>query len=216
MIMGLAVALTIGAASSVAQATSLDFIGDPSPISTDETCIENGTAGCYGDHANGSPGPNGSTIGMGNAFTPNIGVAYSGVLRTWTNGGVSAYLGSENNTTTGYFTLTADPGFLVKLNSVTLDTDGAAGAHFVDLYSGGPGGTFLQSLAISGSDPVSHVLGLLGGQFTFVLNSWDFGITNVNFDQVAATTPLPAGVLFFATGLGGIGLTAWRRRKMAA
>lgn len=213
LIMGLAATLAISASASAAQATSLDFIGGFSPDSTDETCIENGTAGCYGDHATGSPGPNGSVIGQGNAFTPNIGVSYSGVLRTWVNGGTSAYLGSENNTTTGYFTLTADPGFAVKLNSVTLDTDGAGGAHFVDLYAGGPGGTFLQSLAISGSDPVFHALNLIGGQFTLVLNSWDFGITNVNFDQVAAATPLPAALLFFATGFGGLGFAGLRRRK---
>jgi hypothetical protein len=212
LMMGLAAALTMGAAMSAAQATSLDFIGGTSPGSSDANCIENGTAGCYGDHASGSPNANGSTIGQGNAFTPNIGAAYSGSLRVWTNGfGANAYLGSGDNQNPGYFTITADAGFQIKLNSVTLDTDGIAGTHSVDLYAGGPGGTFLQSLDISGSDPVAHVLNLLGGQFTLKMTSWDYGVTNVNFDQVAAT-PLPAALLFFATGLGGLGFAGWRRK----
>ena len=214
LIMGLAAALAMGASASAAQATSLDFVADPSPHSTDETCIENGTPGCYGDHVTTSPNGNGSTIGIGNGFTPNIGAAYSGSLRTWVNVG-SAYLGSANNVNPGFFTLTADAGFLIKLNSVVLDTDGVAGAHFVDLFAGGPGGSFLQSLAISGSDPVSHVLNLVGSQFTFSLGSWDVGITNVDFDQVAAQTPLPAALLFFATGFGGLGFAGWRRRNGA-
>jgi len=212
VIMGLAAALAISASASAARATSLDFVGGFSPDSTDETCIENGTAGCYGDHANGSPGPNGSTIGQGNAFTPNIGAAYSGNLRTWVSP-TYGYLGSGDNSHTGFFTLTADPGFQIKLNSVTLDTDGIAGSHSVDLLSGGPGGTFLQSLTISGSDPVLHVLNLIGSQFTFSMTSWDVGITNVNFDQVAAATPLPAALLFFVTGFGGLGFAGLRRRK---
>jgi len=212
LIMGLAAALVVSVAGSAARATSLDFIGDPSPGSTDETCIENGTAGCYGDHVSTSPNSNGSTIGQGNAFTPNIGAAYSGNLRTWVNPNYG-YLGSGDNVHTGYFTLTADAGFQVKLNNVTLDTDGIGGTHFVDLFSGGPGGTFLQSLAISGSDPVLHVLNLVGSEFTLAMTSWDVGVTNVNFDQVAAQTPLPAALLFFATGFGGLGFAGWRRRK---
>jgi uncharacterized membrane protein len=214
MIMGMTAALTMGASISAANATSLDFIGDPSPGAADETCIENGTSGCYGDHASGSPNANGSTIGQGNGFTPDIGAAYSGNLRTWVNGGTSAYLGSGDNVNTGFFTITADAGFQIKLNSVTLDTDGVAGTHSVGLYSGGPGGTFLQSLDISGSDPVSFALNLVGNQFTLAMSSWDVGVTNVNFDQVAST-PLPAGLLFFLTGLGGLGLAGWRR-KMGA
>jgi hypothetical protein len=216
MIMGIAAAIALGASVSAAQATSLDFIGGFSPTSSDANCIENGLPNCYGDHVSGSPNSNGSTIGQGNAFTPNIGAAYSGNLRVWTNGfGANAYLGSGNNVNTGFFTLTADPGFQIKLNSVTLDTDGIAGTHSVDLLAGGPGGTLLQSLTISGSDPVVHVLNLLGNQFTFAMGSWDFGVTNVNFDQVAAATPIPAAVLFFATGVGGLGFAGWRRRKNA-
>ena len=213
MIFGLAAALSIGASTSGARATSLDFIHDPSPGAADESCIEGGTSGCYGDHANGSPGPNGSTIGMGNAWTPNIGASYSGVLRTWTNG-PDSYLGSGDNVHPGYFTLTADPGFEIKLNSVTLDIDGGAGN--VDLLSGGPGGTLLQSLAIAGhANPTFYALNLIGTQFTFAMGSWNWGITNVNFDQVAAATPLPAALLFFATGFTGLGFAGWRRRKNA-
>ncbi len=213
MIMGLVAALTMGASVSAARATSLDFVGGVSPGSTDETCIEAGAAsGCYGDHATTSPNANGSTIGMGNAWTPNIGVSYSGNLRTWVNGGTSAYLGSGDNSHPAFFTLTADAGFNIKLNSVTLDTDGIGGD--VTLLTGGPAGTFLQTLSISGTDPVTITLNKLGSQFTLKMPSWDFGVTNVNFDQVAAT-PLPATLLFFLTGLGGLGFAGWRKKAAA-
>jgi hypothetical protein len=214
--MGLVTALTMGASVSAAQATSLDFVGDPSPGSADETCIENGTAGCYGDHVSGSPNANGSTIGQGNAFTPNIGAAYSGSLRTWVSP-TYGYLASADNVNPGYFTLTADPGFTISLNSVTLDTDGISGTHSVDLLTGGPSGTFLQSLSISGTDPVTTVLNLIGTQFTLKMASWDFGVTNVNFDQVAvAATPIPAALPLFASALGGLGLLGWRRKQAGA
>ena len=99
LMMGLAAALTMGASMSAANATSLDFIQDPSPTSGDESCIESGAAtGCYGDHASGATSANGSTVGQGNAFTPKIGVSYSGNLRTWTGNG---YLGSGDNVNPG-------------------------------------------------------------------------------------------------------------------
>jgi hypothetical protein len=55
---------------------------------------------------------------------------------------------------------------------------------------------------------------LFSGNTTFTVNSLD-GFSNISaFDPVA--TPLPAGLLLFAGGLGAIGLLGWRRKQKAA
>jgi len=52
------------------------------------------------------------------------------------------------------------------------------------------------------------ILGLGNGSFTFTPESGDVCIAGE-----CGTTPLPAALPLFATGLGGLGLLGWRRRR---
>jgi len=221
--MGLIAAAFVAVGSGIsAQATTIEFhdssVGGPQYSGADYNCMKNTHTGCYGDRANGPTSALGSSY-VPDGNTPNIAATYTGAPNQWNNGfGQSTYLGTIGSDPS-YLTLKADSGFLIKLTSITLDIDhgfGASHTGTVDIFAGGipgVGDTALQSLSITGAAPVTTALALLGGEFTIRLVSENFGLQKLSFDQVAATTPLPAGMLFFATGLGGIALTGWRRRK---
>ncbi len=51
---------------------------------------------------------------------------------------------------------------------------------------------------------------------TFLNNSASFGNDIYNNGGTVAVTPLPAALPLFATGLGGLGLLGWRRKRKAA
>jgi hypothetical protein len=46
------------------------------------------------------------------------------------------------------------------------------------------------------------------------LNQGNFEVDNFSY-VAAAATPLPAALPLFATGLGGLGLLGWRRKRKA-
>jgi hypothetical protein len=219
--MGLIVALAAVGASVSAQATTLQFHDSsvPGPVinGADLNCISANAADCYGDRANGP------TSALGTAYspdgnTPNISATYTGALRQWNNGfGQSTYLSTDNAGDT-YFTLTADAGFQINLTSITLDIDdgfGTGNTGIVDIFSGGIpgiGDSALQSLAITGTTPVTTALALLGSEFTIRLSSWNYGLQALTFNQ-ASTVPVPAALPLFGTALVGLGVLRWRRKK---
>jgi hypothetical protein len=222
LILGLVAALTAAGWGVSARATTLDF-HDFVPNNTDGQCIANNQTGCYGDRANGPTSPLGSPY-AGGGDTPNIGATYTGALRNWANGfGQSWYLGSDN-ADPSYLTLTADPGWAISLSTITLDIASFALGGNVDIFAGGiPGGaaTPLLSLAISAAgeaDParVTTALALVGSQFTLKMPSQNFGIYQLGFNQVAATTPIPAALPLFASALAGLGFASWRRKRSGA
>lgn len=72
--------------------------------------------------------------------------------------------------------------------------------------SGGATGAFLHSFDF----PLTNVFTLPDG---FTVNDPDVFLVNNDFRSPTATTPLPAGLPLFATGLGGLGLLGWRRKR---
>jgi hypothetical protein len=116
-------------------------------------------------------------------------------------------------------TLTADPGFSIHLNSITLDIDdlfGASNSGIVDIFAGGipgVGDTALLSLSITGNAPVTTALALLGGEFTIRMASWNYGVQGLSFAQLNSAVPIPAALPLFASALAGLGLFQWRRKR---
>jgi hypothetical protein len=72
--------------------------------------------------------------------------------------------------------------------------------------SGGSSGDFLHSFDF----PLTDVFTLPNG---FTVNDPDMFIVNNDFLAPTAATPLPAALPLFATGLGGLGLLGWRRKR---
>ena len=121
---------------------------------------------------------------------------------TYTSGGESLSTFSDTvdaRATTALFTVGV--GVLVPIN-INLRVDG--GATF------GATGTanFLNSLDF----PLTDIFNLPAG---FTVNDPDMFIVNNDFVAPTAATPLPAGLPLFASGLGGLGLLGWRRKRRA-
>jgi hypothetical protein len=72
-------------------------------------------------------------------------------------------------------------------------------------YSYSPAATF----TLNGTD-IAYVI--------FTDNAYNFAGTNFRLDNLTldSTTPLPAALPLFASGLGGLGLLTWRRKRKAA
>jgi hypothetical protein len=98
-----------------------------------------------------------------------------------------------------------------------------------------PGGLLISSIAGMLPGPSGHfgspadvnIAAFVGGTPELVFSSSTFGMgvwctgvgtTSCNSDGGAAsvwTTPLPAALPLFATGIGGLGLLGWRRKRKA-
>jgi hypothetical protein len=92
------------------------------------------------------------------------------------------------------------------------------GANFI------PGGLIVPAGYISGnplSDSATYdgatlaSLGLTPGTYTWTwLDSSGLNTAgSFEIDVLAPTTPLPAALPLFATGIGGLGLLGWRRKR---
>ena len=102
------------------------------------------------------------------------------------------------------------PGTIPELASSTtaslVDLDGSD--HFLGLpatYFGGP-----LTGAVTFAGQTFGTLGLQRGDYVYSLSNGDTYTVSVG------GTPLPAALPLFATGLGGLGLFGWRRKKKAA
>jgi len=91
----------------------------------------------------------------------------------------------------------------------------------VRFYSNGFGGfnspntgvTWAQLLSLVGSTTVAYVLLDLDGGFA---GDQHLLVNNFTVNGDVFTTPLPAALPLFATGLGALGLLGWRRKRKAA
>ena len=59
------------------------------------------------------------------------------------------------------------------------------------------------------------LIGIFNLPVGFTVNDPDMFIVNNDFLAPTAATPLPAALPLFATGLGGLGLLGWRRKRKA-
>ena len=167
----------------------------------------------------------GNGYSEGSGWTPNVAVS---MMTTNSSGGMidphiawwSDGFGDLHNvgfhTTDGGFariTLTANPGFLVTLNSFDL------GGYSVDRTA-----SRLRIMDENGTDLWNQsgatILNATHSSFTPSVTSsklvleygtnWNIGIDNVNFTQMSAPVPEPVSMLILSTGLLGL---AHRRRK---
>ena len=205
-----------------AQATSIDF---GNATSASASCIEGNTQPCFGSHVNSTTDPNGfGTYGVGNGFTPNVEAAYSGVNQRLVgvqsaNGGGAIFATSFNGSQ-HIFTLTADAGFNVLLNEVTVKNADIPGIDQIENFEVWADGNHLTSLdfTYNGQAPASFTFASLIGQTISIISDSAFaGLSAANFDQLnVGTVPIPAAFPLFATGLGALGFARWRKNKQAA
>jgi hypothetical protein len=107
---------------------------------------------------------------------------------------------------------------LTEPGSTTISDIVYANGVVVTLISDSPDGTPLTALAtitILGTLEETGGVQDLTGFFTPPGLTLAPGFITVQSD-VEATTPLPAALPLFATGLGALGLLGWRRKKKAA
>ncbi|WP_459856239.1 hypothetical protein [Dongia sp. agr-C8] len=210
----------VGAFGLEAQATTLDF---GNTAGSAANCIENSTQPCYGSRVNNTTDPNGfGTYGLGNGFTPNVVADYTGtnqrlVTVSAANGGGAVFATSFHGSS-HVFTLTADAGFNVQLNAVTVKNSDIPGIDQTENFEVWADGTHLTSLdfTYTGQAPLSFTFASLIAQSISIISDSAFaGLSAANFDQVAAT-PIPAALPLFASGLGALGFARWRKSKRAA
>lgn len=205
-------------ASAAAHATVLNF---NNLTSAGVSCVGAGASSCYGDNVSAASDTYGS-YSQGNGYTPNVGVSYANTfaggavnpgLAIWAGSSAGLVLGLPSGISQGIFTLTADSGYNVALNSFEVGVFGDQSTVF-QIYSAG---TLLSSIAVSSSTTVLELVGLTAPEFTIVWTNWNTGIATVNFDQSSVTpTPVPAALPLLATGLAGLGYLARRRRRKQA
>ena len=71
------------------------------------------------------------------------------------------------------------------------------------------------SLATEGFAAAGTMVSILFLGPSFGTTTFDFAIDNVTFNQPLSSVPLPAALPLFATGLVGLGLLGWRRKRVA-
>jgi hypothetical protein len=188
------------------------------------TCIENSTHPCFGDRVNSTTDPNGfGTYGQGNGFTPNVVADYTGpnhrlVAVSGANGGgyvfATSFHGSQH-----IFTLTADSGFNVLLNSVTVKNSDIPGITQNESFEVWADGNHLTTFDFTYNDqaPVTFSFaGLIAQTISIISDSAFAGLSAANFDQVANTVPIPGALPLFGAGLAGLGFARWRKTKQSA
>jgi hypothetical protein len=202
-----------------AQATTIDF-GDATAAAA--SCIEGNTQPCFGSRADNTTDPNGfGTYGVGNGFTPNVVAGYSGVNQRLVgvqpaNGGGAIFATSFNGSQ-HIFTLTADAGFNVMLNDVTVKNADIPGIDQTENFEVWADGNHLTTLdfTYTGQAPTGFSFASLVAQSISIISDSAFaGLSAANFDQIAlAAAPIPAALPLFGAGLAGIGFVGWRRKR---
>jgi len=87
-----------------------------------------------------------------------------------------------------------------------------------DFFSLATNGSSLQTVGFAATGTVVNVLYLSDNNNNILSGpgNWDFALDNVTFNQALSTTPLPAALPLFITGLGAMGLFGWRRKWKSA
>lgn len=96
-----------------------------------------------------------------------------------------------------------NPFIMANDELITSGTDGEPPATLADYTGNGPLGVSIVLRDSNGNN--------LAGSNTVIL-SYDF-TTSSAFTSSSSATPLPATLPLFATGLGGLGLFGWRRKR---
>lgn len=223
-------ALVAFACASSAQATTLTF--DLEPV------VNNGRGPAgYGDRVvSETEDAQGTGVDAAGSYlvgregaTPNVSVSYEGASpRVWTTGysDLTNVLYVEPDGTVGFgFTLTADAGYNVTLDSFVIGNYGAAVVlPFISYTADGVEVDREEDVAIASSaDPsrlfdLSPITGAVVSVYFNLVglggNSDNVGVDNITFSQSIASTPspvpLPAGLPLLLAGLGIFGLI---RRK---
>ena len=202
--------------------TVLDFFNAPNTYPGLEAFVED-QAG-YGDNVSG-PTTGAYSYG-GAADTPNVTVDFDG-LQLWDTGydGLTnvAYVDSGAGNSrppfgTASVTFTADPGFLVRLESV--DLAGFQGNFdFDSITVTGGDAPFSQNNVPAPGDAANTLSfgGITGQQLVLTFNDADSaesaGIDNLRFGQVAV--PEPAGLTLLAAAVAAGAACIRRRRRRA-
>jgi hypothetical protein len=158
----------------------------------------------------GGGGAGGFSFSMGSVVQPG-GVSINPPLPpthfetgiAYTSGGETLSTFSDKVSATATTALfTVGVGVLVPIN-INLRVDGGASLGATAKAD------FLNSLDF----PLTDIFNLPDG---FTVNDPDMFIVNNDFLAPTSATPLPAALPLFASGLGGLGLLGWRRKKKAA
>jgi hypothetical protein len=128
--------------------------------------------------------------------------------------------------------ITGGPTFfqnLVGTTTVSVSTVGTDTLKFAGAFANGQEAGFFVGVPIvietSSSAFASYALGVIGPTsgpsvinpgINFQTGTGTFGLTSMGDTTFSATVPLPAALPLFATGLVGLGLLGWRRKKKAA
>ena len=110
--------------------------------------------------------------------------------------------GSSLFTVIGFPTGYADP-FTVSTEGFTGTFLGGTSLNFVSLLGSGVADFIISGIVLLPNSPPDFSL-----QLAFNTSTADFTVT-----AIGADTPLPAALPLFATGLGGLGLLGWRRKR---
>ena len=124
---------------------------------------------------------------------------------------------------------TVETGWVLSASgsTLTLDVLAAGGAGPTHLIIGPPGAGNVYSNAngsIAGNGPhnpfldqfVLFVITLTGITFNTTITSATFSFGTTAGVNVPGVVPIPGALPLFATGLAGLGLLGWRRKKTAA
>ncbi len=195
------------ALSGVASGTVLTFDGTG-------VLLNNPLSQAYGDRVTATADlVNGFGYGVGNGFTPNVVVNYIGGMDVW-NGysTLDRALGDNAFSVLGEVVLTADEGWLVRLNSLDI-APWTPGQPDVRLTVINESGEVLFDQTYSGRQEIVTAVTfgrtLVGQSLRIRFEDFgDWAMDNVNFDQV--TVPGPAA---FAAVLVGVAAGTGRRRR---
>jgi hypothetical protein len=120
--------------------------------------------------------------------------------------------GSDNEITQGSFIRIAIPTANISAVSFTIDSS-TTGEGWKVFGSNSPTGS-LTFLLQGSSELTSNSLALYPYYF-FTASKGDVLLGSFTLVDPTTATPIPAALPLFATGLGGLGLLGWRRKRKA-